>query len=103
VNATDTSADIGLERLAMIAPGEGWAVGVTGGDASGAPASSTLYHFNGRAWQPVSLPFRAALTSIVMLSPSEGWAVGYRVSADNVGGGAVILRFHDGAWSSFQQ
>src|SRR5215212_10120147 len=54
-----------LNRITMLSPNEGWAVG------------AGILHYTGGRWTLVSSPDTdESLTDVAMVSPTEGWAVG---------------------------
>ncbi|HEY1391293.1 MAG TPA: hypothetical protein VGF38_22335 [Ktedonobacterales bacterium] len=106
-----------LNDLAMVSPGEGWAVGWAASNGGGAsswvssngaatvpPTPSAqnpetfralILHFHNCAWTPVATNYPGArLLSIAMVSANDGWAVGSAL------GKPLALHYANGAWSS---
>jgi hypothetical protein len=73
-----------LERVQMVSPTEGWAIGNVG-------FGGVIYHYHNGDWKKEAIPPVGLLTDISMLSPSEGWVV----SNDN-----TMLHYKNGAWLS---
>jgi hypothetical protein len=102
-------ANTWLSELAMVSPGEGWAVGSvspagggTGGATSATPslenpesANALILRFHNCTWTPVATNYPGTrLSSISMDSPSDGWAVG------GVLGMPLALHYKNGVWAS---
>jgi hypothetical protein len=71
-----------LRSIALLSPGEGWAVGDSG----------VILHYHNSAWNVVSpSPTSSTLNSVSFLPNGEGWAVGRQ---------GTILHYRDGIWES---
>jgi len=75
-----TSGDVnGLQSVACVSAADCWAVGSSGGSASGSPSHNVALHWNGRRWSAVPAPDRLAgngLFSVRCTRSSDCWAVG---------------------------
>ncbi len=109
-NVTDSLNNVsdGIGQIAMLSATDGWMIG---------PNDTTMLHYNGQQWLPVSLPGAKNLPVIFLrmqlLSATEGWAVGMQIvgaqavpNGHGVGyrGGnlaTLILHFHNGVWSVY--
>lgn len=93
------AGNVGLDALAMDAPGDGWAVGALtqGVGATSGPAGA-IYHLSDGSWQRLPQTYPGAeLSSISMGSPDDGWAAstsGMTASPDR----ALVLRYSGGQW-----
>jgi hypothetical protein len=90
--------DVELQRVAMVAPGEGWAVGhVTNANDPNRTSLNTLsgiiLRCHDGAWSVVDTP-SMVLGALAMVSPSEGWAGGVDAKS-----GGTLMHLKDGKWS----
>ncbi len=60
---------ITLDRVVMLSSKDGWIVGTS-------QAGSTLWHYNGSTWTPVTIPVLDNVYQLAMISASDGWAFG---------------------------
>ncbi|HMA38254.1 MAG TPA: S-layer homology domain-containing protein [Chloroflexia bacterium] len=94
-NWTEHSAGLGgqgyrVTRVAAVAPNDAWGVSPYNQNAS------SLLHWDGTSWNPVSIPLTATLFDVALAAPTDGWAVGYYSS------GAVlplVLHYDGTAWT----
>ena len=89
-----------LTDIAMTAPDDGWAVGMTAGSASlyaWQPDQLILLHYTHGAWQRVPLNDGHFLVGHVlrMISPSEGWLYLIYQGAP----GSILYHYQNGVWN----
>jgi hypothetical protein len=87
----------GLNRISMLAPGNGWAVGSRGA----APHSQALIeHWNGHRWIAAASPVikGSNLADVLALTPHLAWAVGSHSPLTGVNR-TLIERWNGRAWT----
>ncbi len=85
---TSTGEPLGATSIAVISPGEAWAVGAF---------YAVALHLTGGTWQPVQVGQHPSLSAVSVVSTSEGWAVGEGANRN-----AIFAHLHGGVWT-FQQ
>lgn len=92
------AGNVELADMAMVAPGEGWAVGALTGQGIGATPSGVIYHLSGGQWARLPQTYPGAeLSVIAMASPTDGWAAstsGLNEAPDR----ALVLHYTGGKW-----
>ncbi len=89
-----------LQRVAMVSPDEGWAVGWTE-----ATQQASILHYTHGHWTPTNIAGMAGVTAsglrgIVMLSAREGWAVGSQFFNSGYGEETtLVLHYINGQWT----
>jgi hypothetical protein len=92
-----TAGSAGLNRISMLTPSDGWAVGSRGT----APHSQALIeHWNGHRWITAASPVIAGsnLADVLALTPHLAWAVGSH-SASPGANRTLIERWNGRAWT----
>jgi hypothetical protein len=110
-NTSHLFGHIQLNKLSMISPTEGWAVGAILNQNGSQLIAGTIWHLKDCQWQEYHAGFSLAnvdLTQIVMLSPNDGWISG-TISNDpnshdpvNDPTGLVFFRYSQGQWQQAQ-
>ena len=92
--------NIQLNDLAMVSPGEGWAVGNTAPDpkeANAPVAAGVIYHFTDGRWVRLPQTYPAApLVALSMDSPTDGWAFSLPATAPT--SKVLVLHYSFGQW-----
>jgi len=105
-NFQDLFTHIQLNKLSMVSPTEGWAVGAVVGSV-GQYTQGSIWHLKGCQWQEYHTSFSLAnsdLTNIAMLSADDGWISGtlfkdpQHLDPANIHQALVFLRFSQGQW-----
>lgn len=78
--------------IQMLSAREGWAIQMQNGGPAGPPQSYLMHYLDG-VWTVTDKP-SGLIVSLAMASPTEGWAAGQQ---------GLILRYHDGHWTSWGQ
>lgn len=92
------AGNVELDDMAMVAPGEGWAVGILTGQGIGAAPTGVIYHLSQGKWTRLPQTYPGAeLADIAMDSPTDGWAA---TSTGMMGTGdrALVLHYTGGQW-----
>jgi hypothetical protein len=94
------AGNVALDDLAMVGPGEGWAVGAltrTPGDPASAP-TGVIYHLTQGQWRRLPQTYPGAeLSTISMDSPDDGWAAS-NSAITGQDDRALVLHYTGGEW-----
>ncbi len=94
------AGNVALDDLAVVAPGEGWAVGALTAQlgVGGSAPTGVIYHLTQGQWLrlPQTYP-GAGLSTIAMDSPDDGWAASTSAITGQ-GDHALVLHYTGGQW-----
>jgi hypothetical protein len=102
-NGTVNSTTNELNGVAVIGPGDAWAVGY--GVSSNVPYGTITEHWNGSSWQIVPSPnnstpgFYNALNAVSAVSSSDVWAVGgVPTGFGAIAGRSLLMHWNGASW-----